>query len=123
MRLFPRRYPPPAEGFSDYWMKIRVILRDGAYEFEPDDPRMVAYFQVLGLRCKTGNHRETVESLVQDGTVDWANSEVALTNPNVHPRSTRRYFEKTDSAGFWHISGHIFYGPGEDDDTEIGAIE
>ena len=65
-----RSFPPLPNGFSDYWLKIHVTVRESAYDLEPDEEPLVGYFRVLGLRCRTGTFRNLVDRLVDDGAVD-----------------------------------------------------
>jgi hypothetical protein len=109
LRLFAPRFPALPAGYSDYWVKIQVTLREGSYEYEDDEDAPVGYFRLLGVRCLTGTVREVVAKLVDDGTLNWTQCETMARSPSTFGWRNRRYFNPIDDDGFWHVSGRVLY--------------
>ena len=111
MPFLPPRIPPAPDGFLDYWIKAHVILREGAFEWEDGEQPNIGYFQIFGLRCRVGSFTAIVAQAVEDGAVDWDESEVSTRSPSSFSWSFRRNFQPSDGQPewFWFRSGRVFY--------------
>ena len=107
---------PPPQGHGDFWASVHV--RFSAPLATLNDPTrnpIHGYYRNLGIRALPDRVRLAIAEVVDDGAIDWDDTEWNLVNPTELDRDVRSRIEPVAGAGIWYKSGRILYS---DDDTE-----
>jgi hypothetical protein len=94
----------------NHWVVIHVVLSK-PLSVNGDAGMVVGYYQSLGVASEPTNLRALIERHVQDGTVDWADSEVEPIDPTNLDEETRQQIVPVSGEGIWYQSGRSFHGP------------
>jgi hypothetical protein len=116
--------PPPPDGLIDYWAIVHVRLAEPLPVCDSDeDPvespssHVIGYYRNFGLRCTSSSLREVLSHAVEDGMIDWNDTEISEALPfrNLH-RDIRARVVPVAGEGIWYSSGRNFYPTDEDED-------
>lgn len=95
---------------SNHWAVIHVELSE-PLPVKGDAGMVVGYYQSLGVAGEPANLRALIERHVQDGAVDWTDSEVEPIDPKNLDKETRKQIVPVSGEGIWYQSGRSFHGP------------
>ena len=114
--MFWTRLPlePLAKGERDYWAMLKVDLPQPlpAPEIAGLPPSanpvfLVGYFRNFGIRTKT-DIRFKLGDLVDDGLINWPESDVKEMDPKSLDRRIRKHIQVPDRMGIWYASNKVF---------------
>jgi hypothetical protein len=94
---------------SKFRVLIHVTLSEPTVGVDPERP-VVGYWQSLGVACpdRPGLFA-LVDEYVEDGSVDWEQSEVERVDLDGLPPGIEDNLRPTDDAGIWWLSGRAYY--------------
>ncbi|NNL87017.1 MAG: hypothetical protein HKP27_15245 [Myxococcales bacterium] len=94
---------------SKFRVLIHVTLAEPTAGVDPERP-VVGYWQSLGVACpdRTGLVA-LVDKYVEDGSVDWEQSEIEPADLDGLPPGIEDDLRPTDDAGIWWSSGRAYY--------------
>lgn len=128
MKFFGKKKqpPPPPPGVADYWATVHVVLAEAlpVHDRPEDEPAsfpdlVVGYYRNFGLRCALSRIRAVLSQAVEDGMIDWQDSEVSEALPFCKlDRDIRRRVVPVTEEGIWYASGKALYGPEGNEEQE-----
>ena len=115
--VFGRPFPldPPESGQLDVWATVCVQL---AVPFrDPEDPShapCVGYFRNFGIRLNGPQPRHFLEHIIDDGIVDWEDTEVTEVDLERLDQTIKECVSEPDKNGVWYKSGRMYFPEGDD---------
>jgi hypothetical protein len=92
-----------------HWVLAHVVLAE-PLPINGGPDVVVGYYQTFGVACAPNSVRELVERQVQDGTIDWADSEVSPVDPARLDPEVLSLALPLAGPGVWYSSGRSFHG-------------
>ena len=101
---------PLAHGERDVWATLSVKLTEPIRTTDdPPEPPLIGYFRNFGVRLRGDEPHRLLERLIDDGSVDWGDSEYREIEPASLDRAIRKRIVAPDTFGVWYRSGRMFY--------------
>lgn len=109
--MWGKRFPlvPRKTGELDVWVQVCVRLSEPMSSTDGEGPPVVGYYRNLGLRMPGPQPKSYLERLIQDGAVDWEDSEVGEVDPMALDADVRSCVTAPDADGVWYRSGRIYF--------------
>jgi hypothetical protein len=102
--------PPRTDDQHDFWVTVHVRFASPVYDVDdPLDPPAQGYYRNFGVRCAPGDLQAVIEAAVDDGIVDWPETEWREIDPASLEKPIRRRVVAVPGAGVWYSSGRILY--------------
>ncbi len=104
------KFPTAAEGVEDFWATVHVKLNEPIYI--TDDPGRCptqGYYRNFGVRADPSEVPDVLLRSVDDGQIDWSESEWHTTDVSRLNEAIRQFVKPVAGVGVWYRSGRIFY--------------
>lgn len=99
-----------------YWFVLCVLLHQplrGEPDSDDEDDRareLIGYHTCYGVTAEAASEaRRLVEEAVQDGTIDWSDSEVSRVDPQRLHRNIRARSKNWTVRGIWYRAGRALW--------------
>jgi hypothetical protein len=100
--------PPP--GTDDWWATVHVKFHEPIYDVDnPSETPAQGYYLVLGVRSHPHRVQQVISREVQDGVVEWEESEWHPVDLHKLDRTTRARITPVIDEGVWFRSGKVLY--------------
>ena len=101
--------PAPA-GHGDFWATVHVKFHAPIpFVDDPAEPPIHGYYRCFGIRAIPRRVQVVIEESVDDGAVDWSNTEWHLVDPLSLDKPVRVRITDVTGEGVWYMSGRIMY--------------
>ena len=102
--------PEPPEGHGDFWATVHVKFPEPVYDVDdPAEAPAQGYYRNFGVRARPTNVPEVLAGAVEDGRIDWDDTEWRLVDPVSLERDIRKQIQPLSSEGIWYKGGRVLY--------------
>ena len=106
--------PPLPDGVFDYWAIVHVILAETLAFEGSDEAAAIGYYRLCGLRSTPNRLKHVLAIGVEDGLIDWPETEVEKVDPAILDGAIRKRIVPVVSEGVWYLSGRNYYPIGDE---------
>ena len=107
------KLPPPTEGACDFWAVVNVKLREPVYRNDAAACPTQGYYRGFGVRANPSKVHEILLRAVDDGEIDWSESELDPIDVSTLDGAMRKQVTPITGDGIWYRSGRVFYADPE----------
>jgi len=106
--------PALLSGMGDYLATVHVKFHDLVYDVDdPSETPAQGYYRTFGIRSSPTRVRDVLIAAVEDGVIDWSESEYHSVDPASLDRGILKHITPVSSEGIWYLSGRLIYADPE----------
>ena len=111
---------PPESGPDDYWVLVHVRLFSPLASADASTLRQLhGYYRNLGIRSAPNRIQLHAAEAIDDGTIDWSDSEWNLVDPSSLDATVRSRITPVTPEGVWYTGGRLFYSDSDDESEAV----
>jgi hypothetical protein len=85
------------------------VLAEPAVDPARPERRLRGYYVNYGIRTAAERVRDLLFRTIEDGKIDWEDTEWSLVDPSTLDRTVRKEIKPVPAEGIWYVSGRTYY--------------